>query len=97
MMQDWLERLRAFWKASRRNQILAISSGVVLLALIVASISLLANRNGDTSARGIAQATSTPTHQATAAPAGTPQPSPTIGPTATMNVPAWNFSRSCFW
>ena len=83
MMQDWLERLRAFWKASRRNQILAISSGVVLLALIVASISLLANRNGDTSARGIAQATSTPTHQATAAPAGTPQPSPTVGPTAT--------------
>jgi hypothetical protein len=21
----------------------------------------------------------------------------TIGPTTTMNVPAWNFSRSCFW
>ncbi len=83
MIQDWLERLRAFWTASRRNQILAIGSGVVLLVLIVVSISLFANRNGETSARGIAQATSTPTNQATATPAGTPQPGPTLGPTAT--------------
>lgn len=83
MIQDWLERLRAFWTASRRNQILAIGSGVVLLVLIVVSISLFANRNGETSARGIAQATSTPTNQATATPAGTPQPGPTLGSTAT--------------
>lgn len=83
MIQDWLERLRAFWTASRRNQILAIGSGVILLVLIIVSISLLTNRNGETSARGLAQATNTPAHQATATPAGTPQPSPTIGPTAT--------------
>ena len=83
MLQDWLERLRAFWTASRRNQILTIVSGVILLTLIVVSVSLLTNRNGETSARGIAQATATPAHLATATPAGTPHPTATTGATAT--------------
>ncbi|HEY1391107.1 MAG TPA: hypothetical protein VGF38_21400 [Ktedonobacterales bacterium] len=77
MMQDWLERLRAFWSASRRNQITVLVSGVVLVALVVGSVSLLANRGG-ASANATAQATATP--QQTATPAG---PTPTSGPTAT--------------
>ena len=82
MIQDWLERLRAFWTASRRNQIITIVSAAVLLTLVIVSVSLLANRNGETAARG-AQATATPVHQATTTAAGTPQPTATIGPTAT--------------
>jgi hypothetical protein len=77
MMQDWLERLRAFWSASRRNQITLLVSAVVLVALIVGSVSLLANR-GNASANATAQATATP--RQTATPAG---PTPTTGPTAT--------------
>lgn len=78
MMQDWLERLRAFWSASRRNQLTVLVSGVVLVALIVGSVSLLANRGG-ASANATAQATAT-SHPQTATPAG---PTPTTGPTAT--------------
>lgn len=77
MMQDWLERLRDYWSASRRNQITVLVSAVVLVALIVASVSLLANRGG-ASANATAQATATP--QQTTTPAG---PTPTTGPTAT--------------
>lgn len=71
MMQDWLERLRAFWSASRRNQIILLVSGVVLVALIVGSVSLLTTRGG---------ASANATAQATATPAG---PTQTLGPTAT--------------
>ena len=78
MMQDWLERLRAFWSASRRNQITLLVSGVVVVALIVGSISLLTTRGG-ASANAIAQVTATSNPQ-TATPTG---PTPTTGPTAT--------------
>jgi hypothetical protein len=78
MIQDWLERLRAFWGASQRNQIILLVSGTLLVALIVGSISLLTARGG-ASANGIAQATSTPREQ-TATAAG---PTPPTGPTAT--------------
>ncbi len=78
MIQDWQERLRAFWSASRRNQIAVLISGVVLVALIVGSISLLTNRGG-ASANGVAQATAT-SHPQTTTPAG---PTPNTGPTAT--------------
>ncbi|HKT38763.1 MAG TPA: hypothetical protein VJR48_10350 [Ktedonobacterales bacterium] len=77
MMQDWLERLRAFWSASRRNQITVLISAVVLVALIVGSISLLTTRGG-ASANAIAQATATSRQTATSA-----GPTPTTGPTAT--------------
>jgi len=77
MMQDWLERLRAFWSASRRNQITVLISGVVLVVLIMGSISLLTTRGG-ASANATAQTTATP--RLTATPAG---PTPTTGPTAT--------------
>ncbi len=77
MMQDWLERLRAFWSASRRNQITVLISGVVLVVLIVGSISLLTTRGGG-AANATAQATATPRLPAT--PAG---PTSTTGPTAT--------------
>jgi len=77
MLHDWLERLRAVWSASRRNQITILVSAAVLVALIVGSISLLTTRGGP-SANAIAQATATPQQAAT--PAG---PTPTTGPTAT--------------
>jgi hypothetical protein len=80
MFHDWLERLRAFWSASRRNQMIVAVSGVVLIALIIGSIALLATRGG-ASANAIAQATATPVHQTAAAtPTG---PTPTTGATAT--------------
>jgi hypothetical protein len=78
MMQEWLERLRAFWSASRRNQITVLLSGVVLVAFIVGSITLFTNRGG-ASADATAQATAT-SHPQAATPAG---PTPTTGPTAT--------------
>ncbi len=77
MMHDWLERLRAFWSASRRNQITVLISAVVLVVLVVGTVSLLANRGG-ASANATVQATATP--RQTATPAG---PTPTTGPTAT--------------
>jgi hypothetical protein len=83
MIQDWLERLRAFWTASRRNQVFTVVSVAVLLTLIIVGVSLLANRNGETSARGAVQATATPVHRATTTPAGTPQPTAATGPTVT--------------
>ncbi len=79
MAQEWLKRLRDFWSASRRNQIVVALSGVALIALIITGVSLLAHRDGETSARGALQATATP-HQQMATPAG---PAPTTGPTAT--------------
>ena len=78
MIQDWLKRLRTFWSANRRNQIIVAASCAVVLVLLVSSIALLANRGG-ASANGIAQATATPLPQT----ASTSGPSPTAGPTGT--------------
>lgn len=75
MIQDWLERLRTFWSASRRNQIIVAVSSLVLIALIVGGITQLVNRNG-ASANGIAQATATPLPLQQS-------PTPTTGPIAT--------------
>jgi hypothetical protein len=75
MIQDWLKRLRAFWSAGRRNQIIVATSVVVLLAIIWGSVAL-ANRGG-TPSGNIAQATATPAPQGTASPVGTPQPTAT--------------------
>lgn len=77
-VQDWLERLRDFWNANRRNQVIVAVSGVVLLALIIGSVALLTTRGG-ASANGIAHATATSPQQTTI-PAG---PTATSGPTAT--------------
>lgn len=79
MIQDWLERLRDYWSASRRNQVIVFVSGVVLAALLVGGIAMLANRGG-ASANGIAQATATPLPQM---PAGTAQ----ITPVAPQSTP----------
>ena len=78
MIQDWLKRLRTFWSANRRNQIIVAASCAVVIVLLVSSIALLANRGG-ASANGIAQATATPLPQT----ASTPGPSPTAAPTGT--------------
>lgn len=78
MIQDWLKRLRTFWSANRRNQVIVAASCAVVLVLLVSSIALLATRGG-ASANGIAQATATPLPQTTS----TPGPSPTAGSTGT--------------
>jgi hypothetical protein len=78
MFQDWLERLRTFWSASRRNQVIVVVSSVALIALIVGSIALLTTRGG-ASANGIAQATATPIQQTPT----TSDPTATTGPIAT--------------
>ena len=62
MIQDWLKRLRTFWSANRRNQVIVAASCAVVLVLLVSSIALLATRGG-ASANGIAQATATPLPQ----------------------------------
>lgn len=82
MIQDWLKRLQTFWGASRRHQMIVVTSGIIVIVLIIISAALLADRGGNTSARGIAQATMTPV-LATPTLAGTPQPAPTQAPIAT--------------
>lgn len=74
MIQDWLKRLRVYWNASRRNQVIVTVSGIVVVALLVGSIALLNNRGGAT-AHEVAQATAT-TAQQTITSTGTVQPTP---------------------
>jgi hypothetical protein len=47
MIRDWLERLRAYWKASRRNQMIVAASCAVLIAIVLGGVAL-ANRGGAT-------------------------------------------------
>lgn len=81
MIQDWLKRLRIYWNASQRNQVIVAASATVVVALLIVGISALAGR-GNASPGTIAQATATPV-QKTATPAGTPHPTPKAGATAT--------------
>lgn len=88
MIQDWLERLRTFWSASRRNQIIVAVSSLALIALIVGGVAQLVNRSGS-SANGIAQATATPIQQTptTSGPTATTAPIATAQSTKPLELP----------
>lgn len=88
MFQDWLKRLRAFWNANRRNQIIVVVLSVAVIALIVGSITLLVNRNGS-STNGIAQTTATPIQQTPTTPGSTATTGPiaTAQPTKPLELP----------
>ncbi len=45
MIRDWPERLRAYWRASRRNQIIVAASCAVLFAIVLGGVAL-ANHGG---------------------------------------------------
>ncbi|HET8905374.1 MAG TPA: hypothetical protein VFN11_00260 [Ktedonobacterales bacterium] len=91
MIRDWLERLCAYWKASRRNQIIVAASCAVLFAIVLGGVAL-ANRGGasntsstSNSSNGIPASTA-PIHVPGGPDASTPQAVATSTPLPTKPV-----------
>jgi hypothetical protein len=88
MIRDWLQRLRAYWKTSRRNQIIVAASCALLFAIVLGGMAL-ANRGGASSTINFSQGTpaSTTPSQATGGPhVSTPHAGATSTPLPTKPV-----------